>query len=140
VADCFDNCPQDSNTNQGNQDGDAYGDACDCAPSDPNDPPGPVGQTLLVDKAGPTEAALSWSYDGVPGTFAVYRGFSAANAAFAYNHQCLGAPTTATTMNDTEMPSQPGTYYYLIGRMGCEDSHLGTDSSDNHRPNPSPCN
>ena len=37
VVDCLDNCPNLSNPNQINADGDAFGDACDCDDNNPND-------------------------------------------------------------------------------------------------------
>jgi hypothetical protein len=61
VTDPADNCPATANQDQANDDGDPVGDACDCAPTDPDlyRVPGEVGG-LMVDKGVPG-ASLSWT-------------------------------------------------------------------------------
>jgi len=134
VADCFDNCPAVPNTNQTNSDSDPLGDACDCAPLDGSDPPGPVGDTLMVAGSGPSAAVLSWNDEGVPGTFGLHRGYRDGSQPFVYNHACHGT-TSLTTTTDPEIPAASRTFYYLVTRVGCAESDLGTASSGSPRPN-----
>jgi YD repeat-containing protein len=138
VADCFDNCPLEPNTDQTNSDSDPLGDACDCAPLDGSDPPGPVGNTLMVARGGPTEAVVGWNDEGIPGTFGLHRGHRDGGQPFVYNHACQGT-TTQTTMTDSEVPAASRVFYYLVTRVGCAESDLGTASSGSPRPNLGPC-
>jgi YD repeat-containing protein len=139
VRDGLDNCPTTPNADQSNQDGDALGDACDCAPYDPYEPPSPVGNTVIVYRTVGSNATIQWSDDGRPGTFGAYRGHRDRPGPFAYNHACFGAPTTETSVTDGEVPGAGQVFYYLVSRIGCAESSLGTDKTGNPRPNPSPC-
>ena len=139
VRDGVDNCQTTPNPDQSNQDGDALGDACDCSPYDPYEPPSPVGNTVIARRTGGTNATIEWSDGGRPGWFGVYRGHRDRPAPFSYNHACLGSPTTLTSVTDADVPVAGQVFYYLVSRIGCAESSLGADSHGNARPNPAPC-
>ncbi len=58
---------------------------------------------------------------------------------FSYNHACFGSPTYWAGVTDSELPAATESFYYLVSRIGCAESSLGTDSAGNRRPNAAPC-
>jgi hypothetical protein len=139
VRDGLDNCGATPNADQLDLDGDRVGDACDCAPSNPYDPPPPVGASLTVLRPWGTEATIQWSDEGIGGPFGVYRGRRTPPSGFTYNHACFGSPTYWASVTDSEIPAVMESFYYLVSRIGCAESSLGTDSAGGERPNPEPC-
>jgi hypothetical protein len=116
-----------------------------CNPGDgqctftPLAPPTEVGGSLTVAKSGGS-ALVSWSDDGNPGTFGVYRGTRTADVAWSYNQQCLGAPVAGTSTNDGGIPAASSTYYYLVTRKtACGESVAGRDGTGTPVPNNNPC-
>jgi hypothetical protein len=63
VADSDDNCPGATNADQADGDGDAYGDACDCAPTDPN-----IAADLVVENTLATDTGTMAPATGFPKT------------------------------------------------------------------------
>ena len=129
VADCVDNCRDVPNTNQLDTDGDDVGNACDCAPNDPqNAPPPEVGNTLRLGPS-PQGTVVSWIDNVMTGPFRVYRGTRPAGSPWTYNHACLGGPINGTSASDPQNPP-PGTlFYYAVARVGCGQSVLARDGS-----------
>lgn len=140
VRDGVDNCETVPNADQANSDGDALGDACDCGWWDPNDPPGPVDDSLRVSRYASGEAEVSWTVEFFPQFFGTYRGQRTAGSGFAYNHACLErTPGWTTSFVDPQAAPAGGMHYYLVSQIGCAESSLGSDSAGGTRPNPSPC-
>ena len=105
----------------------------------PLPPPTEVGNSLLVDKTGGS-ALLSWSDDGSPGTFGVYRGTRTAAGPWSYNQTCLGSPVAGTSTNDPDTPASTSTFYYLVTRKtACAESVAGRDGAGAAVPNSNPC-
>jgi hypothetical protein len=139
MGSCLDNCPGVANPGQENADGDASGDACDCAPTDPSDaPPVEVGDTLGVAASAGT-TSVSWSDGSIPGRFNVYRGVRRPNAGWSYNQYCL-APAIAGTSAQEPLTPLPGhVFFYVVSRLGCGESALARDSDGQPIPNDDPC-
>ncbi len=134
-----DNCPTVPNPDQSNVDGDAEGDACDCAPTDPaNDQAPEVGDSLLVGKENGV-AVISWSDEGVPGPFNLYRGWMKPAIPWQYDHYCGAEAVWAATVPDALEPLPYSAFYYLVTRQGCGESIPGRDSAGNPIPNGDPC-
>ena len=141
VDNCLDNCPDAFNPVQENADGDAFGDACDCTPTNPgNSAPPPVGDTVAVTGSG-ASTTISWS--AVPGAVAyhVYRGYLTAGNPWAYDHQCIDSSPTGTSTTDPLDPRTATVFYYLVSTHcgGAAESGLGDSSATVPRPNPDPC-
>ena len=139
VPNCFDNCPTVSNASQANADGDAFGDACDCAPNDPfNLPPMPVDNSVRVSiTSGVT--TVSWSAGGLPGPFRAYRGYEKPGQPWSYDQYCLGQSIQGTSIQDPLTPLKGNVFFYLISREGCGESILGVRSGGQAIPNVDPC-
>lgn len=137
VVDLFDNCPSTENAAQLDSDADALGNACDCAPHDPLEPPGPIGASLTVNGTAPT--VVTWDAEGRPGTFRLYRGWFKQGLAWAYNHSCVGEGISGRSGADSLTPLPFTTFYYLATREGCAESIPGTDSAGAAIPNDDPC-
>jgi len=137
-----DNCPQVYNPDQLDTDGSGQGNACDpdddndgamdavdCAPLDRgvSTPPGPIGDTLRVDKVG--GALLHW-YPGEQGhTSNVYRGTLAGGTVWSYNETCFSSEMPTTQATDPQNPAAGTTYYYLVTSINaCEESRIGMDN------------
>ena len=138
VPGCFDNCPAISNVEQTNTDGDASGDACDCAPSDPLDSPPAEADGVAVNKVGGT-ATISWSPGSATESFQVYRGFRSPGRPWEYNQTCIAHGVEGTSTQDDVVPLPGTTFFYLVAREGCGVSILGRDSGGNPIPNADPC-
>jgi predicted lipoprotein with Yx(FWY)xxD motif len=139
VSDCIDNCTDAWNPTQANQDADAYGDACDCAPSNAaNPPPDEVGNTLTASKNG-TTVTFTWSDGGKPGPYRLYRGWNKPGTAWAYDHECTGPASASTSAQDAAVPVHGAAFYYFVARKGCGESVLGRDGIGNPVPRPNPC-
>ncbi|MBZ5639759.1 MAG: hypothetical protein LAO51_13515 [Acidobacteriia bacterium] len=138
VTNCADNCQLVANASQANQDGDAFGDACDCAPADPtNAPPLEIGGSLRLGRSGGV-ANLAWDDGGSGGTFVVYRGEEPPpGAPWQYDETCLGT-ASVPSLSDPN-PPQNAVAWYLVGRRGCGDSVIGRDGTGAPVPVPSTC-
>lgn len=116
------------------------GDACVggvCAGTPPP-PPTEVGDSLRLTRTGAT-AILSWSDDGNPGTFRLYRGTRAA-APWSYDQQCLGDPIAGTGASDVDTPNPASLFFYLVTRKtACGESIAGRNSAGVPVPNNNPC-
>ena len=141
----LDNCPGVANANQLNTDGDAFGDACDCAPSDPANPvPGLVGATMTVShNRGTGVTTLQWSAIPVATLYNTYRG-AIGPGSFAYTHTCLESGDTAgngaTVSTDGASPAVGLGFYYLAsGESACGEGSTGNRSNGTPHPSPSPC-
>jgi len=117
------------------------GDACTggtCSGT-PVEPPPEVGNTLLVTQSG-AASVISWSDDGNPGTFRLYRGTRSPVASWSYNQQCLGGPIMGTSATDTDSPAPASTFFYLVTRTTpCGESIAGRNSEGEAVPNPNSC-
>jgi hypothetical protein len=116
-----------------------------CNPGDgqctftPLPPPTEVGSSLSLGKSGGS-ALLTWSDDGNPGTFGIYRGTRTAAGPWSYNQVCLGSPVAGTSTSDVDTPASSSTYYYLVTRKtSCGESVAGRDGAGAPVPNASPC-
>lgn len=121
-----DNCPNVPNSDQLDSDGDADGDACDCAAALPgvSRRPGPIGATLQL-----TGATLSWRRAEQGPLSNVYRG--TISGPFAFNDQCWrsGEPTTVAT--DLELPSAGSAFYYLVAASNrCGEASMAHASTN----------
>jgi hypothetical protein len=138
LGDCVDNCPGAYNTGQQDGDSDGDGDACDCAPLDGgNTSPAEVGDSLEV--SGHDPSSISWSDDGIPGPFRLYRGWRDAGSSWIYGHSCAGEPIAGTTTLDPFDPLPRALFYYLVTREGCGESVAGRDSGHDPVPHNNPC-
>jgi hypothetical protein len=118
-------------------------DACNSANGQcvftPVPPPTEVGNSVVLAKTG-SNAAISWSDNGTPGTFGLYRGTRTPPTPWSYNQQCLGSPVTGTSANDGDTPVSGSTFFYLVTRKTpCGESVAGRDSTGAPVPNNSPC-
>jgi hypothetical protein len=104
----------------------------------PLPPPLEVGSSVRLAKSGGT-SVVSWSDDGTPGPFQLYRGTRTNGVPFSYNQQCLGATTAGTSSADGDTPSSTSPYFYLVTRKTqCGESVAGRDSTGTAVPN-NPC-
>ena len=138
VPGCFDNCPAIPNVEQTNSDGDAFGDVCDCAPSDPVNAPPAESDGVTVNKLGGT-ATISWNEGAPSESFQVYRGFRSPGRAWDYNQTCIAHGVAGTSSQDELVPLPGTAFFYLVAREGCGESVLGRDSGGNPIPNADPC-
>jgi hypothetical protein len=137
ASSCEDNCPSVGNPDQTDTDGDTWGDACDCSPTDP----GVFEQPLEVQGVGfgPDKDTLFWtSQSATAGSDTVYdiaRGslaeFPAGQGALEV---CVGPGTSATTLVEATVPD-PGTgFWYLVGATNaCGTATYGFRSSGEER-------
>jgi hypothetical protein len=138
LGNCADNCPGAYNPGQLDSDSDGNGDACDCAPQDGSDAsPAEVGDSLEV--SGYDPSTISWSDEGIPGPFRLYRGWRDAGLGWTYDHHCAGERIAGTTAEDPLDPLPSATFYYLVTREGCGESIPGRDGDGAPIPNNDPC-
>jgi uncharacterized repeat protein (TIGR01451 family) len=153
VENCDDNCPDafnppsdcdadpNSPVEQCDADMDMLGDACDCLPADPaNPPPAAIGETLELSQA-PGQTNLTWAAVPEIGRYNVYRGYFTEGNSFAYNQQCLHAGVMGTAASDALEPRLFTLYYYLVSSTcpGTAESDVGLDPNGMARPMPFPC-
>ena len=95
---------------------------------------GATALTLAADSR-----TLSWTPINGASVFNVYRG--AITSSWSYDQTCLAPSVSTTSLSDSTVPGSPGSaFYYLVsGRDTCDESTLGTDSSDRPVPEPFPC-
>jgi len=88
----------------------------------------------------PSPGNLRLAWDAVAGaTYNVYRGTLASLAATIYNHTCIASGLTSPTV-DLPQGAGPGAYFLVSAQTAAfGEGSLGTDSTGNPRPNPSPC-
>lgn len=139
VADCVDNCPSVRNPEQTDADGDARGDPCDCASSDPSAWSAmPEVASLQVARDG-AAARVTWGTISGARVYAVYRG-SMGTGSPLYNHTCAEDALVAAQYDDPDVPSPGHGFYYLASASnGCGEGSLGSTSSGSPRPNGAPC-
>ena len=117
------------------------GDACGggACSGTPVGNPAEVGNSLRLSQSGVT-STVSWSDDGNPGTFHIYRGTRTTVAPWSYNQQCQGGSIAGTSTTDGDTPSSSSTYFYFVTRTtACGESVAGRDSTGAAVPNGSPC-
>jgi subtilisin-like proprotein convertase family protein len=103
----------------------------------PTPAPTRINNTVHVNKT-PTNATITWT--DPPGSYNLYRGSKAANAAFAYNHACKSSNVIGNSTADTDTPLPGQLFYYLVSRVDtCRESDLGTNSAGTVRPNSNAC-
>jgi hypothetical protein len=132
-ADACDNCPSSATADQANGDGDPRGDACDCAPLDPEAFATPLeigglglaSPTTLVWDSEALNSGGGTAYDVLRGTVGVWGP--------GYGDACLG-PASSATLDDPEVPGAGAAWYYLVrGSNVCGTGSWGTDSSGTER-------
>ena len=138
-SDLCDNCALVSNPSQADADADGAGDACDCSPLDPGATGLPEVVGLVLQSLGSGAAQLHWT--AVPGAelYSVTRAALSALARGEYG-PCLDARVTATSHDDTAIPSPQSGYAYLVraDSAACGRGTLGRDSSGAQRVNHDP--
>jgi hypothetical protein len=87
-----------------------------------------VGDSLRLSKAG-TDALLTWSDEGGPGSYRLYRGFRKFAVPPGYNHVCVGGQPTGNSTEDILVPPPGTVFFYLVGRDDCADPVLGRDGT-----------
>jgi hypothetical protein len=152
VATCADNCPDafnpasDCDGNSGTPveqcdlDDDGVGDACDCTPADPlNPPPAAVGNTLDVTRPS-GQTSVQWSTVPGVGFYNIYRGYVTEGNDWAYDQQCLGGSGAGTSAADPLDPRSFTLFYYFVSsKCGTFESRLGRDSTGSDVPQPFGC-
>ena len=129
VGDACDNCPLTFNPDQRDADSDGLGDACPC-----QGPP-PEVATDLTFSDGQT---VFWS--PFPGATAYNLYSGTLGGAWSFNHVCrLPGLTYPAAPAPDNPPSGAGVYFLVAGVNPCGEGSLGTTSSVQERPNPSPC-
>ena len=139
ACDVSDNCPQLSNPDQANQDLDAAGDVCDCAPTDATAfaTPGDVALLELTQSApGSTLVTLDWSLPSQPGGSAPgYEVLFGSDAAALTGQPLIEAcieDLNATQTTDDTTPA-PLLFYLVRSVNPCGTGSLGVDSSGTPR-------
>ena len=102
------------------------------------EPPQAVGDTVRVAKSGGV-ASIEWQDQGIPGPFNVYRGWDKPGGPWSYAQYCLEEDAPVASSEDSLSPLRAVVFYYLVGRNGCAESELGTDSEGAPIPNVDPC-
>jgi hypothetical protein len=147
-----DNCAGVYNPDQADTDADLVGDGCDpdddgdglvdasdCAPLDSAQGRPDEVTSLVVARAGPDTARLTWSATARADAYDLSRGLLSALASGSYG-LCLESALAAVTRDDPDVaPSADGWLYLVRGRdLGCGGvGPMGNDSTG--EPIPSPC-
>ena len=143
IADSADNCRLAANASQANADGDAAGDACDCASASPGlwRSPDPPGASLRA--AGSLPTVLTWQLSGQAHAWNLYRGaISPGSPAgeWTWNETCLAAETVAASGADPDLPAGGGLFYYLVSAVNaCGESPITEDGVGAPRFPAAPC-
>ncbi|MBZ5640830.1 MAG: thrombospondin type 3 repeat-containing protein [Acidobacteriia bacterium] len=140
LLDFNDNCPGLSNAGQENVDGDAAGDACDCAPADPGvfAAPGEVGM-LQVRTVG-DNSELDWCSSaleaGIASVYDVPRGtLNEFPVGTGVSETCLPPGSfTSPAATDPAVPTTSSGFWYLVrSRNGCGVGTYGFRSNGTER-------
>jgi hypothetical protein len=133
VMDFIDDCPSIFNPSQFDQDGDGFGNVCDCAPGDATawNLPDEVGLFVVDDPVDLSLAHLQWtpSSGGVPAstTYDVVR--SSVDSDYVSAALCLASGLSATTFTDSFLPDPGVSWFYLVrSRNACGVSAWHLDS------------
>jgi hypothetical protein len=125
IPDYLDNCPSDPNPGQENIDGDALGDACDCAPIDTGSwaTPGEIGHLELG--LGSDKTRVDWcsqgSHYGAQTSYDLARGAVdlLKTGGGAPQGACIAA-TSNPVASDSTLPAVGKAFWYLArGRNAC---------------------
>jgi Putative metal-binding motif/Galactose oxidase, central domain/Kelch motif/Thrombospondin type 3 repeat len=135
--DCHDNCPDAYNPGQEDNDGDGFGNVCDCTPDDQanpgNPPPSPVG-VLTLTRSGPGgQTTIAWDKVNLATHYNVYRGYRTEGTTPSANQQCLQADVTGLQFVDQDEPHPYTEFYYLVSSVcgGSNESSLGMTNPGN---------
>jgi len=110
-----------------------FDESCVSGPVDPALLPVEINSSVRI-----VVSTISWS--DIVGPYSVYRGVRLATGYFTYNQTCLVAQTSASSVNDTSVPSVGTAFYYLVARNNpCGPSVLTLDSDGTPAPNYRPC-
>ncbi len=143
LPDSSDNCPSVANSSQLDADADGAGDACDCAPDDPQAFAVPPEVRALV--LGADKETLHWSslvpeagsgtvYDAVRGRIGEWPVGSGPSEV------CLEAGSPDASSRDPEVPvAGEGLYYLARGRNACGAGSYGTAYDGAERVPAPPC-
>jgi len=136
VGDTADNCVLVANPGQADSDGDAWGDACDCAPADPGSfaVPPEVSALSLVG----TGTDLSWgslSAEAGAGTvYDVVRTDLDALPLGAGGETCVEPGSTDTSATDPTLPGSGSGFAYAVrGRNACGSGTYGFETGGSER-------
>jgi N-acetylneuraminic acid mutarotase len=129
-----DNCPSVPNPTQTNGDGDAAGDACDCAPTDPSNsaPTEVAGLTLSGDKQ-----TLQWTAAANTARYDLLIGNVSSLPVGSGIENCYNNLTTATA-SDPTLPGVNEAFFYLVRAENDCLANQGKGSWGNQHDNPGP--